>query len=157
LQVFVDEAELQTEAEKDEVRPPTLLGESFMMANLGKPDRWFCCGAVWHVLSHVRQYVDEYVSLSSAGKQICSAGNPICIPLRSAVVRTVFWALQIVRTAVHLLWCTQLSTKQRNFFTLTLTCHRTGIFYGYLIYNEAEYKALKSKGGGGKDKDKKKK
>jgi hypothetical protein len=38
LQVFVDEAELQTEAEKDEGRPPTLLGESFMMANLGKPE-----------------------------------------------------------------------------------------------------------------------
>jgi hypothetical protein len=33
----------------------------------------------------------------------------------------------------------------------------TGIFYGYLVYNEAEYKALKNKGGGGKDKDKKKK
>jgi hypothetical protein len=63
----VDEAELQTEAEKDDGRPPTLLGESFMMANLGKPERWSCCGAVWHLLSHVRQNVVECVSLSSAG------------------------------------------------------------------------------------------
>jgi hypothetical protein len=66
----------------------------------------------------------------------------------------VFRVILEVCTAVDLLLCTQMSDVS---FTLTSTCPYTGIFYGYLIYNEAEYKALKSKGGGGKDKDKKKK
>lgn len=35
-QVFIEEADLQTEADKEAGNPPILLGESFMMANLSK-------------------------------------------------------------------------------------------------------------------------
>jgi hypothetical protein len=33
--VFIEEADLMTEADKEAGKPPLLLGESFMMANLG--------------------------------------------------------------------------------------------------------------------------
>jgi hypothetical protein len=46
---------------------------------------------------------------------------------------------------------------ERLALTLRSAYYCTGIFHGYLAYNEAEFKALKSKGGAGAGKDKKKK
>jgi hypothetical protein len=123
--VFIEEADLMTEADKEAGKPPLLLGESFMMANLGK-----ACMLPFHY---------SFATVLS----VSCLGVPIAPTTLLCTTRCQF--RHKIVFSFCFLTCTRMSDVN------------TGIFHGYLAYNEAEFKALKSKGGAGAGKDKKKK